>query len=127
MSKKHIVERFQVRDNVVFDAKTNLEWQKGHSGRMNWNAALAYAKGLGGDWRLPTVKELVSLIDWSKKGPASDFPGMNSDMYWSSSSYAGGSSLAWSVFFNDGFVYYDGKLFPYYVRCVRGPVSKDGE
>jgi hypothetical protein len=40
--------------------------------------------------------------------------------YWSSSSYAGGSSNAWYVDFDDGYVYYVGKSYTYYVRCVRG-------
>ena len=42
--------------------------------------------------------------------------------YWSSSSYAGGASNAWSVAFHCGYVDYYDETLTVYVRCVRpGP------
>lgn len=58
-------------DGTVSDAATGLTWQQADSGTgMNWADALAYAESLelGGykDWRLPNVKELQGLLDYSR-------------------------------------------------------------
>jgi hypothetical protein len=49
-------------------------WQQAYSGKMTWNDALAGADtfSLDGydDWRLPTIKELYSLIDFSGIDPS---------------------------------------------------------
>lgn len=118
--------RFKVLKHSVLGTRTGLEWQKDHAGPMPWQNALDYASSLRlgkhSDWRLPTVEELITLIDFSKEDPASSFPGMPKDYFWSSSSYSGSSSYAWYVNFNSGSVGYGGKAFSYVVRCVRrGP------
>ena len=41
-----------------------LEWQKEDVAEKTWDEALEYANGLGCGWRLPTIKELISLIDF---------------------------------------------------------------
>lgn len=58
-------------DGTVTDAATGLMWVKADSGTaMTWQNALAYAEGLTTaghtDWRLPNVKELHSLTDYSR-------------------------------------------------------------
>ncbi|EMI53205.1 Lcl C-terminal domain-containing protein [Rhodopirellula sallentina] len=64
--------RFQDNgDGTIADHATGLMWQTMDSGQpMDWKGALAYAEGLvlGGkdDWRLPNVKELQSLVDYSR-------------------------------------------------------------
>jgi len=55
----------------VMDRATGLSWTQRDSGKgMTWEEALAYAENLdlGGhsDWRLPTAKELHSLVDYSR-------------------------------------------------------------
>jgi len=74
------------RDGTVTDRATGLTWTRADSGKaMNWKAALAYAEGLTlaghDDWRLPNVKELQSIVDYSRapdarkasaRGPALD-------------------------------------------------------
>jgi Protein of unknown function (DUF1566)/EF hand len=59
------------RNGTISDASTGLMWQQGDSGNgMNWQEALAYAENLtrGGydDWRLPSAKELQSIVDYSR-------------------------------------------------------------
>ncbi len=52
-------------------------WSKNDSGKgMNWEAALKYAETSNyasySDWRLPNVKELQSIVDYSGVFPALD-------------------------------------------------------
>ena len=49
------------------------------------------------------------------------FPGMPSNYFWSSSSWAGDTTYAWNVNFNFGYVNYYAKPDTYNVRCVPGP------
>ncbi len=76
------------------------------------------------DWRIPTVKELATLVDTSipYPGPTIDtayFPNTMSSFYWSSTTYAGYTSFAWGVGFYIGYIYYLYKGHDYYVRAVR--------
>jgi hypothetical protein len=58
-------------DGSVTDEATGLMWQKTDNGKTyNWQGALAYAHGLvlagHSDWRVPTAKELQSIVDYSR-------------------------------------------------------------
>lgn len=114
---------------VVTDNLTGLMWAQDANlanGTKLWADALAYCNGLtlGGhtDWRLPNVKELFSLIDFAFFEPAlSDdegtvkwsegdaFTGVQSNVYWSSTTYALLPSRAWFVHMLNGYVYFDYK------------------
>jgi hypothetical protein len=64
-------------DGTVTDRATGLVWQQVDDGRRrNWADALAYCEGLTlsghDDWRLPNVKELQSIVDYSRHDPALD-------------------------------------------------------
>jgi hypothetical protein len=78
------------------------------------------------DWRLPTVKELQSLVDYSvaDSGPAvaEGLPGATAatSYYWSSTSYAYVDAFAWNVHFSIGIAGHGVKIFEYHVRAVRG-------
>ena len=78
------------------------------------------------DLRLPTEKELMSIVDYSVPYPGPTihtayFPDSYASYYWSSTTVVGVPYRAWSVGFYYGDVYgsYD-KNVNYYVRCVRG-------
>jgi hypothetical protein len=120
-------------DGTVTDTATGLMWQQGQSpSTLTWEAALTYSEGLPlagyEDWRMPTAKELQSIVDYSRWCPAIDttfFPGTVSSYYWSSTTLARYTSVAWLV--NS----YYGHLFPghyksssYYVRAVRAGQSR---
>lgn len=56
-------------DGTVSDLNTGLMWVKARGTKVTWNAAMAGAAScrVGGyrDWRMPTIKELYSLIDFN--------------------------------------------------------------
>jgi hypothetical protein len=64
-------------DGTVTDRATGLMWQQADIGSgMDWEDALAYAESLtlGGydDWRLPNVKELQGIVDYTRSPSAVD-------------------------------------------------------
>ncbi len=84
------------------------------------------------DWRLPTAKELGTIVNYSipYPGPTIDsgfFQSTVPAFYWSSTTYAFRTSFAWGVFFDAPFLYgYDytnDKSTSRYIRAVRGGLS----
>lgn len=58
-------------DGTITDAATELMWMQDDSGEgMNWQEALTYAENFEfagkSDWRLPSAKELQSIVDYSR-------------------------------------------------------------
>jgi hypothetical protein len=114
-------------DGTVRDNNTALVWQQldDDTGRV-WANALSYCNDLtlGGhsDWRLPSVKELISILDVHNIAPAIDntvFPDTNRANYWTSTSISVDPSRAWHVNFDWSNNYYSDKATANYVRCVR--------
>lgn len=125
-----MTKRFKILKDVVIDHVTGLEWQRRVVVSMSWGEAMRHSSWLSldghRDWRLPTIKELFTLIDYECFCPASKFPGMESEWYWSSSPYSDSSSYsspkAWVVYFHNGLVHPTEKSISHLVRCVRcGP------
>jgi hypothetical protein len=66
-----------VRDGVVRDPRTGLEWRsRDHEQSLPWDAADAYCRGLpadgGAEWRLPELPELESIYDPRFDEPCGD-------------------------------------------------------
>ena len=99
----------------------DLEWQADvPDEEFTWEDAKAYAASLGDGWRLPTVKELLSLVDYDRRCPAcSVFPDCPSEWYWSSSAYVGNTAFAWGVNFSNGDTTSSDVSNTDRVRCVR--------
>ncbi len=118
-----------VRDgDVVKDSATNLFWQDDNASksvRLNFEDAKKHCEGLSlaghNDWRLPSLLELQSIVDFKEFKPAINKPFQNVTprLYWSSTIYAGDVGRAWYVYFYDGRIHYFIHANDSYVRCVR--------
>jgi len=121
------------KDGTVTGTKTGLMWQKDTApNSYTWREAKTYCKELElagyNDWRLPTIQELIMIVNYSRFNPASDpiFDTMSS-YYWSSTTYASYPCNAWYVSFYDGSMYYGNKSRDGYVRAVRAGQKKEKE
>jgi hypothetical protein len=141
--------RFTDNSNgTVKDNLTGLIWLKNANcfGTRSWSDAVSDANGLAsgscglsdgsvaGAWRLPNRNELASLVDAGFYNPAlsndagtakwgtgtSSFTGVQSNVYWPSTTNAANTSSAWGVGFSGGVVNSYGKTLAYYVWPVRG-------
>lgn len=78
------------------------------------------------DWRIPTVKELQSIVDystgWSADIPATSVPGetFSEGSYWSSTSHVLAMGDVWVVHFGTGYVVIDSSRNYLPARAVRG-------
>jgi len=135
-------------DGTVTDIRAGLTWEKKTDANVNnvysWNNAFAYVAELnamnGGagfaghnDWRLPNVRELLSIVDYGQANPSihpifGPTAGvLNFVLYWSSTSWAAYQPEynAWAVNFRDSYSDLAGML-PFgkasfnRVRAVRG-------
>jgi hypothetical protein len=114
-------------DGTITDLTTGLMWQQTETRAMTWEEALAYCENLDlarrRDWRLPNIRELLTLVDDTRPGPAIDvsyFPGCRPSGYWSSTTHTPYPDFAWYVEFNDGQAHGGGqKGRRYFVRAVR--------
>jgi Protein of unknown function (DUF1566) len=127
--------RFQVDGDTVLDRTTGLEWSRDNvpGGTMNWKAAQeACGKlTLGGhsDWRLPTIRELLTLVDYERHDPAIDTKAFKceSSYYWTSTPlHSSPGGCAWGVDFYDGYALWNGQGNDDYVRAVRAVRASQG-
>ena len=117
---------FTVVRETVEDSRTGLTWQQTvPDKRYSWAEATAYCASLdlrGQGWRLPTVKELYTLVDETRMSPALDttaFPEALVDYYWSGSLLASFTVDAWAVSFDFGFDSWFDVGTKQRARCVR--------
>ena len=114
-------------DGSIYDGtRTFTNYGDGRSGDASALVAQANADALCGftDWRLPTVDELQSLVDYgiASPGPTIDtslFHYTQNGLYWTASPYVGNSYNAWDVYFGNGYVNDSNRGYSHYVRLVR--------
>jgi hypothetical protein len=118
--------RYTLTGGTVVDTKTKLTWQQTvPAAKYAWAAAKTYCQTLslaGTGWRLPTRKELQTIVDYSQSNPSIDptaFPATPAAAFWSSSPVAGSPTVAWSIYFIIGLTYSFVMTDPNEVRCVR--------
>ena len=121
--------RYTISGGTVLDTKTKLTWQQAvPAATMTWVDATNYCRDLGTTlggtgWRLPTVKELLSLVDYSQTtNPLIDsnaFPATPTNFFWSSTQLAGSTTGAWGVQWGSGpGANLNLMTMPFEVRCV---------
>lgn len=141
LEKETKLQRYEILENgdEVLDTQTGLIWRRCVEG-MRWNGksceghvfgamlveslerAAMQAKLTGKNWRLPNIKELASLVDFSQKNLAIDtniFPQTPNDQFWSSSPYAMDAFYGWVTHFYYGSSYYTYLEDTGVVRLVR--------
>jgi hypothetical protein len=148
-------------DGTITDTKTGLQWEKKSDDGSVHDKGITYTWSAGVpldpdgttftsflatlnhepcfaghcDWRLPSVGELQSLVDYATFAPAIDAifdtecsAGCTIEMcsctaldnHWSATSSAESPSNVWNVDFNSGYVSTFEKTLPFYARAVRG-------
>jgi len=106
--------RYTVAGGIVTDTKTKLLWQQTLATPGKRADAIAYCAGIGPGWRIPTMKELMTLVDDSRTRPALDpvFVSQPTDSCMTSSVIGRLTTLApaayWLVNFRDGSNVYGG-------------------
>jgi quinol monooxygenase YgiN len=124
-------------DGTVTDNLTGLVWLEDADrfGEVTWHQALEHARKLAsgshglsdgsrrGDWRLPNIRELFSLIDYGASDPIipqeNPFANVRSSIYWTSTSLAAAPTLAWMMTLGIGPTVFDLKLNPNRMWPVR--------
>ncbi|RKZ91072.1 MAG: hypothetical protein DRR19_08240 [Candidatus Parabeggiatoa sp. nov. 1] len=148
-------------DGTVADNKTGLVWLQNANcigsqypsfekdccspgeGRMTWQDAQVFVDELNAgkfpkcnanhsDWRVPTVHELQSIVDYGFYNPAVSngagtgqwrenkvFSNVKSDNYWTATPDASAIGFAWRVRFDRGLLFSESKTSPFYVWPVR--------
>ena len=114
-----MMSRFIAKADCFLDTETDLEWERNGHGRTTWDDAVRLCETLPDGWRLPTIKELMTIVERNTVSPASELPGLRPSMHWSSSTSACYSIGAWSVDFYYGVAGYRDKTSHGYIRCVR--------
>ena len=111
-------------DGTVKDNVTGLVWEQEDDGVLyDWNSAKEYCSGLSKGsltWRIPSIEELIYLMDRGKAGPAIDdlFTNVKS-AYWSGNDYLLSSEDdAWTLNSALGNTNDPDKNVTNYVRCV---------
>jgi hypothetical protein len=130
-------------NGTVTDNNTGLMWQKADNNQTyNWyQASGSYDSTYNPsaqnvcrsldladytDWRLPSLKELVSIVDFGVGGfeptiKEEYFPNTSLSYYWTSNDHAGSTIGARAVNFWGARIYnYPKEWTDSYVRCVRG-------
>lgn len=132
--------RFTDQGNgTIMDNLTGLIWLKnaGCFGVVSWSTALNDANALAsgncgltdgstaGDWRLPNVREMHSLVDFRWYNPSlpltHPFSNVQTDFYWTSTSVVGLlPDDAWHINLNTGGISFAPKSYTENVWPVRG-------
>ncbi|MBH1989542.1 MAG: DUF1566 domain-containing protein [Myxococcaceae bacterium] len=121
--------RYMNVSGEVTDFVTGLIWQQyaPQTGNWTWSDSTSYCNGLGlngHSWRLPKIRELQSLIDYSGTYNTlmmnlTIFAREPANLFWTNTPWSSGSSDAWLMNPVSGSLYHDSVSIKYYVRCCR--------
>jgi hypothetical protein len=125
----------QLQDNGgwMLDLSTGLIWQRTDGGKFRSRTkAMEYCSNLVldgiTDWRLPSIEELRTIINYQTSDPAlnTEVFNLQNGWYWSKTKHAANSALTWRLLNTTGAVVsYDSTLAGPAV-CVRGTMTYPG-
>jgi hypothetical protein len=126
---EYIENKFEDKGEIVVDHATGLMWQKSGSDKhLSYAKVKKYVKKLNddqfagyNDWRLPTIPELMSLLESKKQENGlyiNPIFGKKQIWCWSSDQRVSSES-AWIVYFGIGLVHWFFLNGVDYVRVVR--------
>ncbi|MBH1989544.1 MAG: DUF1566 domain-containing protein [Myxococcaceae bacterium] len=142
-SGRYAVEGESQNSFIVQDHFTGLSWEQSNTaGNVFWSSTAARGsaqsycsrlrKGNYSDWRVPSVTELQSLMDYTRiNAPMTNqeiFSDQANPLYWASAARANLSRVAWVFDFKSGSSIYVLLKHPdVSVHCVRGESMQPSE
>ena len=118
----------KIDGKVIVDKELGIYWQDDFAANdtsEDWEDSVDYCKNLKINnlvgWRLPTFRELFSIVDYRYAKPAINpaFEFVSNDRYWTQTIFATTTSRAWNINFGTGETYYSYKTTNQSVRCVK--------
>jgi hypothetical protein len=123
------LRRYEIFETQVLDSRTHLWWERFVPAQTyTQDEAKSRCADLvlegWGPFRLPTVKELQTIVDEQAQNPAIDrgaFPDTPSERFWSGTLYVSSAQTgeSWLVGFAEGVATHEIRTTSYRVRCVR--------
>jgi len=121
---------YEKSNNIVIDKQNNLMWQDNDEVTEYLETAITakvYCENiiLNGyiDWRVPTINELINIIDVNEKNAINkNFQFIKPNFYSTNSSFIEDDELLWAVDFKSGIITTDEKTDENYIRCVRDTI-----
>lgn len=116
--------QYTITADTVRDTKSQLTWER-NSGLYTYAEAEAHCKNLNlenATWRVPTMKELLTIVDDTRTNPSIDinaFPNTPSTQFWTSSERVNQPGEYWHVDFYDGGTSSFDPTQTINLRCVR--------
>ena len=114
-------------EDLVFDKTTSLLWADNEASQslsITYREAQEYCSNLvigsHHNFRLPTLFELMSLIDYRRYKPAilRGFENTDNEVYWSTTPFVDDEDKNWAVNFKSGKTDIIAKSYDRHVRCV---------
>lgn len=133
-NKTRFIAKTINQEDVVIDLATGLMWTASgtavgcYNGNLvHWAVAIEYCRTLTfagfTDWRLPNIRELLSIIGYNLNSPAikqPPFANTYNTVYWTSTTRVADIDQSWAVDFEDGYSRWRVKTSSYRLRAVRG-------
>ena len=117
---------YEIGGDIVSDRNTGLTWQsRPDSQTRTWSDARNYCQELeleGGGWRLPLLKELLSIVDSTRFMTATfqkAFARTVSDRYWTATEAINNRGRVYTVDFTFGGSFHEMPDVLHWTRCVR--------
>jgi hypothetical protein len=95
-----------------------LYWGPTSKEPLTFEEAVSWSKEFK-EYRLPTIEELLTLVDRKKIKPASLDLNIHSDYYWSSSSVPGSKDHIFLIYFYEGNTFSCHKDIKAYLKLVK--------